>query len=50
MSDLRFVTKFLQVSHLSMSNSCDTDLTAHRQVKNHKIKFIKSVSVSLSAD
>ena len=37
MSDLFYLSKIKQASHLSMSNSCDTDQTAHRQAHNHKI-------------
>ena len=31
------IAKIKQASHLSMSNFCDTDQTAHRQAHNHKI-------------
>ena len=37
MSDLFYISKIKQASHLSMSNSCDTDQTAHRQAHNNKI-------------
>ena len=37
MSDLFYPSKIKQAIHLSMSNSCDTDQTAHRQAHNHKI-------------
>ena len=37
MSELFYLSKIKQASHLSMSNSCDTDQTALRQAHNHKI-------------
>ena len=37
MSDLFYLYKIKQASHLPMSNSCDTDQTAHRHAHNHKI-------------
>ena len=37
MSDLFYLSKIKQASHLSMSNSCDTDQIAHIQAHNHKI-------------
>ena len=37
MSDLFYLSKIKLASHSSMSNSCDTDQTAHRQAHNHKI-------------
>ena len=37
MSDLFYLSKIKQASHLSMSNSCDTYQTANRQAHNHKI-------------
>ena len=46
MSDLFYLSRIKQVSHLSMSNSCDTGQTAHRQAQFHKILFIPSVLAS----
>ena len=46
-SDLRFVSEFRQFNHLSISNSCNTDQTAHRLAQNHKIEFITIVLASM---
>ena len=37
MSDLFYLSEIKQASHLSMSNSYDTDQTAQRQALDHKI-------------
>ena len=39
MSDLFYLSKIKQASHLSMSNSCVTDQTAHRQHTTMKLFF-----------
>ena len=44
-STLRF--HFQPVSHLSVSNCCNTDQTAHGQVQNHKIEFITIILASM---
>ena len=48
MSDLFYIYKIKQASHLSMSNSCDTNQTAHRQAHNQKI-IIYSKRFSVNA-
>ena len=49
MSDLFYFSKIKQASHLSMSNSYDTDQTVHRQAHNHKIQLIYSKRFSVNA-
>ena len=44
-SMLRF--HFQPVSHLSMSNYCNTDQTVQVHVQNHKIEFITSPLASM---